>query len=85
MSRTLQPAIQSCKIGQRIHFLTAVDQLTITWISIRMATIKLNTDGKCLGHLASKAWSTQENNARLAANRSARTIVAIYTVIILMI
>ena len=85
MSRTLQPAVKSCDTGQRIHFLTAVDQLTITWNFIRMATIKLNTDCICLGHLASNAWSIQENNARLAANRSARTIVAIYTVIILMI
>ena len=32
MSRALQPAIQSCDTGQRILFLTAVDQLTITWI-----------------------------------------------------
>ena len=50
-----------------------------------MSTIKLNTDCICLGHLASNGWSIQENNARLAANRSARTIVAIYTVIILII
>ena len=38
-------------------------QWTITWIYIRMSTIKLNTDSICLGHLASIAWSLQENNA----------------------
>ena len=38
-------------------------QFTITWMSIRMSTImKLNTDCICLGHLASKAWSSQENS-----------------------
>ena len=29
-------------------------QLTITWMSIRMSTIKLNTDCICIGYLASK-------------------------------
>ena len=37
-------------------------QLTITWMSIRMSTIKLNTDCICLGHLASNARSLQENS-----------------------
>ena len=39
-------------------------QLTITWISIRMSTIKLNTDCIYLGHLASSvsARSLQENS-----------------------
>ena len=36
-------------------------QLTITWISIRMSTIKLNTDCIYLGYLVS-ARSLQENN-----------------------
>ena len=52
-------------------------QLTITWMSIRMSTIKLNTDRICLGHLASNARSLQENNATLVANQSACTVVAI--------
>ena len=54
-------------------------QLTITWMSIRMSSIKLrvNTDCICLGHLASNARSLQENNARLAAKQAAHTIVAI--------
>ena len=30
-------------------------QLTITWMSIRMSTIKLNADCLCLGHLANNA------------------------------
>ena len=30
-------------------------------MSIRMSTIKLNTDCICLGHLASNAMSLQEN------------------------
>ena len=34
-------------------------QLAITWMSIRMSTIKLNTDCICLGHLASNARSLQ--------------------------
>ena len=42
-----------------------------------MSTIKLNTDCICLEHLASNAQSLKENNARLAANQSAHTIVAI--------
>ena len=37
-------------------------QLAITWMSIRMSTIKLNTDCICLGHLASNARSLQENS-----------------------
>ena len=44
-------------------------QLTITGMSIRMTTIKLNTDCICLGHLASNARSLQENLAHLAANQ----------------
>ena len=52
-------------------------QLTITWMSLRMSTIKWNTDFICLGHLAGNARSLQENNACLAANQRARTIVAI--------
>ena len=44
-----------------------------------MSTIKLDTDCICLGHLANnaRARSLQTNNARLATNHSARTIVAI--------
>ena len=51
MSRTLSWALfHSC-------------QLTMTWMSIRMPTVKLNTDGICLGTcVASNAWSVLENN-----------------------
>ena len=54
MSCTLEPVIQSCDMGQQIPFLTAVNLLTITWVSIRMSTLKLNTDCICIGYLASK-------------------------------
>ena len=37
-------------------------QLAITWMSIRVSTIKLNTDFICLGHLASNARSLQEKS-----------------------
>ena len=37
-------------------------QLTLTWLSIRMPTIKLNTDCICLGHQASNVLSLQENS-----------------------
>lgn len=37
-------------------------QVTITWISIRKSTVKLNTDSVCLGHPASNARSLQENS-----------------------
>ena len=79
MSRTLQPAIQSCDTGQRIHFLTAVDQLTKAWISLRMSTIKLNKDYICLGHIASNGRTLQENNAAFNSQsyRSSHSIVAI--------
>ena len=40
------------------------------------STIKSNTDCVCLGHLAINARSSQENVARLAANQSERTFVA---------
>ena len=51
MSRTLSWALfHSC-------------QLTMTWMSIRMPTVKLNTNGICLGTcVASNAWSVLENN-----------------------
>ena len=42
-----------------------------------MSTIKLKKDCICLGHLASNTQSSQENKARLAANQSVHTIVAI--------
>ena len=42
-----------------------------------MSTIKLDTDGICLGHLANNAQSLQANNAHLATNQSTRTIVDI--------
>ena len=64
---------------------TAVNWLSHPWMSIRISTIKLNTDCICLGHLASNAWSLQENNVCLAANQSTHTctIVGIkYKVII---
>ena len=35
-------------------------------------------DCVCLGHLASNGRSSQENVARLAANQSERTIVAMW-------
>ena len=37
-------------------------QLTLTWLSIRMPNIKLNTDCIYLGHQASNVWSLQENS-----------------------
>ena len=37
-------------------------QLTITWMSKRMSTIKLNTDCFCFKHLASNARSLQEKS-----------------------
>ena len=42
-----------------------------------MSTIKLKKDCICLGHLAGNTQSPQENNAHLAANQSAHTIVVI--------
>ena len=59
-SCTLEPALQSGATGQRIPFDSF--QLTVTWMSIRMSTIKLNTDCICLGHLASNAQSLHENS-----------------------
>ena len=50
-------------------------QLAITWMAIRMFTIKLNTDCIYLGHQASNAQSLQENNACLASNQSMHTIL----------
>ena len=46
---------------------------------LQLSTIDHNTDVHCmcLGHLASNAWSLQENIACLAANQGRRTIVAI--------
>ena len=38
---------------------------------------KFKTDCVCIVHLASNAWSLQENLAPLAANKSVCTIVAI--------
>ena len=38
---------------------------------------KFKTDFICIVHLASNAWSLQENHAPLAANKSVFTIVAI--------
>ena len=69
----------SCKLEPTIQSDTLFDscQLTIIWMSIRMSTIKLNTDCVCLGHLASNARSLEENNARLAASESACTVVVI--------
>ena len=65
MSCTLEPAIQSGDIGQRMPFLTSVNWPQHNHISIRMSTIKLHTDCVCFGHLqvASNARSLQENNA----------------------
>ena len=57
-------------------------QLTITWMSIRMSTIKLITDCICLGHLACNARSLQEDLARLATNQSVRTIVALIIIVL---
>ena len=37
-------------------------QLTITFMSIRISTIKLNTDCICFGHLATNCQSVQENS-----------------------
>ena len=76
MSCTPDPAVQSDDTGQRIPFLTAVK----TWMSIRMSTIKLNTDCLCLGHPASNAWSLQEimhGHYKKTANESVCTVVTI--------
>ena len=48
-------------------------QSTITWMSYKNVHYQVK-----YRHLASNARSLQENNARLAANQSARTIVAIW-------
>ena len=48
-------------------------QLTITW----MSTIKSKRGCICLGNQANNVQSLQGNNACLATNQSARTIVAI--------
>ena len=61
MNCTLEPAIQSGDSGHRTPFLTAV-RLTITYMSVRMSTITLNTDCICFGNLASTARSLQENS-----------------------
>ena len=61
MSCTLEPAILSGHTGQQIPFFDSC-QLTITWMSIRMCSIKLNIDCICLGHLASNAQPLQENS-----------------------
>ena len=53
--------IQSGDTGQQIPFF---DSCQIDHnMSIRMSTIKLNTDSICLAHLANNAWSLEENNA----------------------
>ena len=53
MSCTLEPVIQSGDTGQQMPFLDSC-QLIITYLSISMSTIKLNTDCICRGHLASQ-------------------------------
>ena len=60
MSCTLQPAMQQVTLVSGHPFYSC--QLTLTWLSIRMPTIKLNTDCICLGHQASNVWSLQENS-----------------------
>ena len=40
-------------------------QFTITQMSIRMSTVKISTNYKCLRHLVSNARSSQENNTHL--------------------
>ena len=50
-------------------------QLTITWMSIGMSTIKLNSDCICLGHLATVVMP---GHYKKTANKSVRTTVAIY-------
>ena len=72
MSCTLEPAIQSCEYS---FWQLSIDN---NECPIRMSTIKLNTDCIRLRLLASNARSLQETNARLAANQSARTTVAIW-------
>ena len=68
VSCTLKPAIQSDDTGQQMTFLTAVN-LTITWMSIKISSIKLNTDFIRLGHLAGHYKKT--------ADQSMQTTVAI--------
>ena len=45
-------------------------QLTIIWVSIRMSTIKFNTDCICLGHLASNANNQSINVLKRMGHRS---------------
>ena len=80
--------------GQRITLknTTTVDtlfdswQLTITWMSIMMSTIKLNTDGICLGNLAEVMPGHYKKimlgHYKKTANQIAHTIVAIHACII---
>ena len=71
LSCTLEPEMQSCGTG--LDTLLDCCQLSKTWKS----TIDLNTDCICVGLLTNNARSLQENLACLAANQSARTIIAI--------
>ena len=61
MSCTFEPTIKSGDTGQRFPFFDSC-QLTITWMSISMSTVKLNTDCICHGHLSSNAQKLQENS-----------------------
>ena len=76
LSCTLGLAIQSCDTGQRILFW----QLSINHNMDVHKDVHYQVKHRlyiCLGHLAGNARSLQENNACLAANQRARTIVAI--------
>ena len=72
--------IQTGDTGQWIPFLTAVNLLTITLMSIRMSSIILNTDCICLGHLAGNAWSLEENNARSSQENTNQRVCTIVTI-----
>ena len=58
----LSPRYSQVTLVRRCSFWQLSIDYTITWISTRMSTIKLNTDSICLGHLASNARSLQENS-----------------------
>ena len=56
-------------------------QLPITWMSIRMSTVKLNTACICLGHLASNARKLQEDSQSERAYYCSHIINLLFTML----
>ena len=76
VSCTLEPVMQWGDTGQQIPFFDSC-QFTVTWLSIRMSTLRLNTDCICLGHLnVHVASKKMPGHYKKTANQSACTIVA---------